>query len=333
MKISILTVGLCGNSLKTSLNLPKIEPRPPCPPRVYSKLYAYFDRELSGRKRGRPRKDASTPSRPLPERHAPTLEKGLEGFRANRTPRQGPKFGGSMKGQKLPKWVIPTIRVLCAGLDAGRAVPHVIAGVESILFLPCPGIEDLEGDQTMQEGQSAEGAMKGKTPALMAAVLSFAIARLTGKETNAEEYNQRVKKAVTILRDIREDEAMVKKIGEEDENWEGWELVRMKDVDDWLQDIGTKGWLRMDWWENMADGSGVSGQVEDGYGEDEDYDEEKQTGMTLLQRQNLWVTRSGTMVQDEVDYLSDDKLERFARWKERMLAQIDARLREGSIEL
>lgn len=332
MKISILTGGLCGNSLKTSLNLPKIEPRPPCPPRVYSKLYAYFDRELlsTKRKRGRPRKDASTPSRPLPERHAPSLEKGLEGFRVNRTPRKGLKFGDSMKGQRLPKWVTPAIRELCAGLDAGKAVPHVIAGVESILFLPCPALEDMEGDQTMQEGQSAEKVTRGKTPALIAAVLSFAIARLTGKETNAKEYNQRVKKAVTILRDIKEDEAMVKKIGEEEESWEGWERITKQDVDEWLQDIGTQGWLRMDWWENMADGSGVSGQVEDGYGDGEDYVE--QTGMTMRERQNVWVTRSGTMVQDEVDYFSEDKLERFARWKERMLVQIDMRLREGGVE-
>lgn len=326
-------MNLGANSLKTSLNLPKIEPRPPCPPRIYSKLYAYFDRELTstGRKRGRPAKVSAIPSRPLPERHAPSLEKGLEGFKGNRTPRRGLRFGGSTKDHRLPRWVSPAIRALCVGLDAGKAVPHVIAGVESILFLPCPGTEDLEGDQTMQEGQSAEAAVKGKTPALIVAVLSFSIARLTGEETDAKEYNQRVKKAIALLHDIRSDEAMVEKIGEGEEDWEGWESITKKDVDAWLKEIGSKGWLRMDWWENMADGSGVSGEVEDSHEEDED--DEEETGQAAeRERDQLWKTRSGTMLQDQFEYLSEAKREQFARWKELMLVKIDSLVEGGELD-
>ena len=221
----------------------------------------------------------------------------------------------------------PAIRALCAGLDAGKAVPHVIAGVESILFLPCPGTEDLECDQTMQEGQSAEVAVKGKTPALVIAVLSFSIARLTGKETDAKEYNQRVKAAIALLHDIMSNEAMVENIGEGEEGWKGWEQITKRDVDTWLKEIGSKGWLRMDWWENMAGGSGVSGQVEDSH--DEDGDDEEAGAAAEREREQLWKTRSGTMLQDQFDYLSEAKREQFARWKELMLVKIDS-LVEGA---
>ena len=203
----------------------------------------------------------------------------------------------------------------------GKAVPHVIAGVESVLFLPCPGTEDLQGDHTMQEGQSAEVGMEGKVPALIAAVLSFAIARLTGKETDAKEYNQRVKKAIALLHDIRGDEAMVVKIGEEEEAWDGWEHVTKKDADAWLKEIGCKGWLRMDWWENMADGSGVSGEIEEGH---DDYEDNNEWRTTQREKEQLWMTRSGTMKQDQYDYLSDAKREQFARWKQLMLVRIDS---------
>lgn len=304
--------------LKTSLNLPKIEPRPPCPPRVYAKLYAYFARELTstGRKRGRPRA-AVEPARPLPERHVPGREKGLEGFRT-RAPRTGLKFGGNNKDDRLPRWVGPAIRALCAGLDAGRAVQHVIAGVESILFLPCPGVEDGDGDGVMG-GDAEEVRMEGKIPALIVAIMSFAIVRLTGEETDAKEYNQRVKKSLALLRDLREDEAVAAKVGEDEESWEGWESITKKDVDGWLKEISSQGWLRMDWWENIDDGSGASGHIEPV--DDDDIDADRKA--MEEERARLWRTRSGTMKQDDVDYLSETKRKQYARWKELMLVRID----------
>lgn len=229
----------------------------------------------------------------------------------------------------LPKWVPPAIRALCAGLDARKAVPHVTAGVESVLFLPCPGMEDSEGDQTMQEGQSAEAGMKGKVPALLAAVLSFAMARLTGKETDAKEYNQRVRMAIALLHDIRDDEAMIAKVGNGGEAWDGWEHITKKDVDAWLKEIGTRGWLRMDWWENMADCSGVSGDLERCNDDYEDNDEER---VTEREKEQVWKTRSGTMIQDQHDYLSEAKREQFAMWKQLMLVKIDNLTKGGALD-
>lgn len=229
----------------------------------------------------------------------------------------------------LPKWVPPAIRALCAGLDARKAVPHVIAGVESVLFLPCPGTEDSEGDQAMQEGQSAEAGMKGKVPALIAAVLSFAMARLTGKETDAKEYNQRVRMAIALLHDIRDDEVMIAKIGNGGEAWDGWEHITKKEVDAWLKEIGTRGWLRMDWWENMADGSGVSGDLEEYHDDYEDNDEER---VTEREKEQVWKTRSGTMIQDQYEYLSEAKREQFAMWKQLMLVKIDNLTKGGALD-
>jgi origin recognition complex subunit 6 len=242
------------------------------------------------------------------------MEKGLEGFRS-RVPRRGLRFGGNKKDERLPRWVGPAIRALCAGLDAGRAVQHVIAGVESVLFLPCPGTDDVEG-----EGEVGEERMEGKMPALIVAVLSFAIVRLTGEETDTKEYNQRVKKSLALLRDLREDEAMVAKVGEGEGDWEGWEAITKKDVGGWLKEISSQGWLRMDWWENIVDGSGASGHIEQ-VDDDDDIDEDRKA--MEEERARLWRTRSGTMKQDEVDYLSETKRKQYARWKELMLVKIE----------
>jgi origin recognition complex subunit 6 len=310
-------------SLKTTLNLPSIEPRPPCPPKIYKKLYGHFDKIListSSRRRARSSTN-STPAKSLPQKHAPAKEKSLEGFRSNRTPKRGLKYASNKEKGKLPKWVGPAIRKICTEFDAGKAVPHVWAGVESVLYLPCP--KDMDGDENMQEGK-----MEGKLPALVAAVWFYAVTRMTGKETNKKDLFEWKKGVLRILRGLKEDEVMLAKVGDEEESWESWEHVSMTNLNNWISEIIEKGWSEMDWYTNIEAGSGASGRVDV---EDEDEDEEDEE---VMERSSKRVLRAGlgTMMQPKFDYLSDEKRDEYAVWKEAMLAKIDDLVTRGIMD-
>ena len=68
----------------------------------------------------------------------------------------------------------------------------------------------------------------------------------------------------------------------------------------------------------------------EGYVEDEDNDE--QARAAERERERLWKTRSGTMKQDQFDYLSEAKREQFARWKELMLVKMDNLVEGGAVD-
>lgn len=325
--LSYSTLLITNHSLKTTLNLPSIESRPPCPPKIYKKLYGHFDQILISTSRKRTKSSTnnpSTPSKPLPQKQTPVKGQSLEGFRGHRTPKRGLRYGSNKEKEKLPKWVGPAIRKICKEFDAGKAVPHVWAGVESVLYLPCP--KDGEGGADMEDGPK----MKGKMPALIIAVWFFVMTRLAGKETNGKEYVKRRKKILEILLGMREDEAVVAKVGEEDKDWEKWECVTAKDVDHWLSDIVVREWNALDWYTNIEEGSGVSGTIEGEQDEATDDEEDKEA----IQRASKRMRRAGlgTMMQPKFDYLSDEKRDEYAVWKVAMLEKIDGLVVEGIID-
>ena len=271
----------------------------------------------------------------MPEKQAPSKAKSLEGFRTNRAPKRSVSSRGTKKDGRLPHWVGPMIRMLCKEMDAGKAVPHVIAGVESVLFLPCPGPEDGDGDQEMSN--TGEEKVEGKMPALVAAVFSFVKARLSDTTMSKKEYNTQLKQILRALNGLREDGTMLARIGEEEENWEGWVPIDGKDVDHWFKEIGTKGWLRMDWWDNIAQGSGVSGKDDQDDGRDraeesEEYEDEEEDEMKTAEKMRLCILRAGTMKQDEFNYLTLERREQYAKWKETMLAKIDDLVEKGILD-
>ena len=197
-------------------------------------------------------------------------------------------------------------------------MPHVWAGVESVLYLPCP--KDLDGeDEKMQEDK-----MEGKLPALVAAVWFYAVIRLTGKETNKKDLFEWKKGVLKVLRGLKEDEVMLAKIGDEDGDWEGWEHVTMTNLNNWISEIIEKGWSEMEWYTNIEAGSGASGAVEvEEEGEDEE-EEVIEPASKRMQRAGL-----GTMLQSKFDYLSEEKRNEYAVWKDVILAQIDDQIVQG----
>ncbi|OAF54893.1 hypothetical protein VC83_08698 [Pseudogymnoascus destructans] len=321
--------------LKSTLNLPPIEPRPPVPPRVYTKLYTYLSSALAARPQRTPKKvqrledaqpppsNSKTPARrksnpasttpaglPLPSRPTPSKERSLAAFRPQNKSRKSELSHGG-RGREIAAWIRPVVRGLCAKMEARGATAHVLAGVGSVLTLPTP------------KPKKGEGKEKEKVPALVAAVYVLVHTRLTGKEVSGKEYVALRRSILVGLKALRVDEEVVGKVDKEEaggKGWEGWTDIVGKDVDAWLMQLSSKGWVGLDWFENIESGSGIEGpETRDEpmvYAENEDADEdddgEEESIMGL-----------GTMMQERVDYLSARKREEYQIWKDGILEKIE----------
>ena len=297
--------------LKTTLDLPQIEPRPPIAPRLYKTLYAYFDRTLvsaGGRKRRR-QNDEIEEARPLPQRHTQTKEQTLE-FRTNRAPKKGLRYGNSKIDERLPKWVGPAIRLICKEMNTTKAVPHVYVGVESVWFLPCPDTFRIDR------------AMEGKLPALVAVIWSFVVERLSEESVKPSDEVERLKELFKLIKGFRENEEMVKKVGDADESWDGWENLTATHYKAWVAEINNF-WLDMDWFNNISMGSGVSREVDE---DDEDgvVEEENMSSEKLLRIRKREIANNpglGRMVDLRFE-ISDEKTYEYEKWKQAMLKKI-----------
>jgi origin recognition complex subunit 6 len=317
--------------LKQSLNLPKIEPRPPCPPRIYNKLYAYLDSILLVRRSSRPQKPKSadsTPTKALPSRPTPTKAASLAPYkttpgRAASSRKRDLQFADSTK--EIAPWIHPTIRGLCKELEAPAAAPHILAGVTTILTLPSPS--------SSSDRDSQKEDKKDKKPALIAAVYFFVGTRLSGRETSGQEYVSQRKGVLSTLTKLREDQELGEKIRgktKEGAEWEGWEKVGTKDVDGWLLEISTRGWLKLDWFENIIEGAGVGVKDDSGHVEDDAVSHPPMAGVGN-ENNNILQPGLGTMMQDRVDYLSEKKRAEYRIWKQGILKRIKEIEKGGDI--
>jgi origin recognition complex subunit 6 len=317
--------------LKQSLNLPKIEPRPPCPPRIYNKLYNYLDGILLVRRSSRPPKLKSaelTPTKALPSRPTPTKEAALTPYkttpgRGASSRKRGLQFADSTKD--IAPWIHPTIRGLCKELAAPAAAPHILAGVTTVLTLPSPSLSNDRENQRQDK--------KDKVPALIAAVYFFVGTRLSGRETSGQEYISQRKGVLSTLAKLREDQELGEKIRGKTKDgveWEGWEKVGTKDVDVWLLEISTRGWLKLDWFENIIEGAGVELKVDSGHVEDDDESHPPMAGGGV-ENKNVLQSGLGTMMQDRVDYLSEKKRAEYRIWKQGILAKLKQIEKGGEI--
>jgi len=292
--------------LKQTLALPQIQPRPPCPPRVYQKLYRYLDGAIPNAQRSNKRSFRNqanesdvprTPTRirtPLHER--PSIQKPKPPKRATTV-------------EDTSKWVIPVTRELCKKLGAPAAPPHVFAGTSSIL-------SSLEFDQGSLGDQ-----IDIKVPALLIALTLIVYTRLAGVETPSEEYLRQIELALALVK-----ESLVGNSDLQD--------VDRDDVAICMRRFGENRWSDMDWFHNIQTGSGVGGDVVNPGASEELQSEDDVTcdvplsvsrhgdrNMDLSEAEYLQAGL-GTMIQDRVDYLSDERRRDFREWKAGILSKI-----------
>ncbi|KAI9703841.1 MAG: hypothetical protein M1836_007612 [Candelina mexicana] len=304
--------------LKQSLNLPKIEPRPPCPPRVYKKLYQHLERTLPPRTQAPVRASKVSAA----ARSTPTSSPAKLRTPSKQTPQKPltPRRRGIQPGAstlEIPAWIMPTVRKLCVSLGAPAAPAHVLAGVSSILTLQAP----KDGKRTVFSGGRTE-----KVPALIVAVLFYVMTRLSGEETSAEEYPKGREAAIKALEQIE--------LGREER-----EKINNEDVDDWTREISAGGWIKLDWFENITQGAGLGLP---GIDMDMEHEEEDAVEARTPKRKRLSATSPpktdtlqsglGTMMQDKYDYLSEARRMDYLEWKKGILFRIEQMEREQAID-
>lgn len=307
--------------LKTGLDLPPIQARPPVPPRIYKRLYTHLDHILpqssvaksgrirtpSGKLREAPSPLGSGSTQRTRERATPSKETALAAFRSKGvgTPSKSTGKSTALSAQKsseiLPPWVKPTIRSICTQLDSDRMGRTVLAGVQTIV---------APHGKRSNDAWIAEHL--GSLVAAVAFMVTIKYATLeTGKPISSEQYADWRKNIIRALRQARKDVDV--KDQDEEIFWEGWTYIGPKEVDEAAKRFNENGWQNEDWFKGIRDqlGAGLHADTEMEDCED-----------AISASAHSQIQRGDTMLQGRWD-MTERKRQEYSRWKAEILAQCD----------
>ncbi|KAI0130281.1 origin recognition complex subunit 6-domain-containing protein [Xylariales sp. AK1849] len=315
--------------LKTTLDLPPIQARPPVPPRIYKRLYTHLDHILpatSAAKSGRLRTPSgkareaggvfgSGSAQRTRERATPSKAAALAQFRskADGTPsKSAGKATAPSAGKKtpshetLPPWVRPTISSLCTALDNHRIGRTVLAGMQTI---------------AVPHGKRSKDAwVNGHLTSLLAAVCCIVAARViileTSENVDAEQYSKLRRDILKALKHARKE--VDQKGADDTEFWEGWASVGNKDIDETVRKITESGWQDDEWFTGIEDMVAATRAPEDADIEmgDAEYGSAGDDGDTVQMQ------RGDTMFQGQW-VMTDRKREEYHKWKEGIVKRIE----------
>ncbi|CAO2650675.1 Nn.00g019670.m01.CDS01 [Neocucurbitaria sp. VM-36] len=299
---------LACERLKQRLNLPTISSRPPCPPRIYKKLYGYLSSALPAPKATRepetPRK--ATASAPASAQNTP--RPALSG---RKTPRSGMKSNG--KAVEAPEWIMPTIRALVKAFDYPSAAPHIYTGVESIYPLLArmsaadPETPSKRPRRAMTSQVSSAGVAEFRILSLIIVTFLYVFTRMKDEDVTPEQYNDWRETAVNTLLKLPQGKSTTY----EELSLETEQMMPMAQEE---------GWLQMEWFLNIA--------PQDHGGEMEGIE---MTGSTtrLVSGKSRGLRAGGsdyiglgTMVQDATDYLGERQRDDYKKWKARVMVRV-----------
>ena len=324
----VARVYVCANlaceRLKANLNLPPIEARPPILPRTYKKLFLYFDSQLGMTAtpvpcRGKPvakrrqTKSSNIPApSPRPAQPSPSKVESTAGVRMQQ-PAIRKINGAAVRARysTLPMWVGPVVRFVCKKMDTCNAIPHVLAGIESITSLPRPRKQQAELSDTTNP--------EFKLPALIAAVWFFVVVKMHGREEQWRENLERKKLIRDHLAAAKENQMLLERIGSSDEAWESWVKVTERDVNIWRNEIVNGNWKELDWWINIEEGIGVRNEFQD----DEDELANSDTSGDSNRPDYVQARRINDVIWDKYDYLSTPRKLEYEAWRCNIQSQID----------
>ncbi|KAJ5993552.1 Origin recognition complex subunit 6 [Penicillium sp. IBT 35674x] len=374
--------------LTRALKLPPLLGHPPCPPRVYKKLYSFLDRSLSsstvGIKRSAsgslvggplqrllppPRGLQNTPSKSTPLKRSVSVAKLGTPSKSARKPIARPNgLSASTVIPDAPAWVMTAIRTVCKTLStpAPRTTtwsrppisrtlpPHIFAGVSSILYLTSSMSSNEEGidEETLNflepivsiTNANNDDDFKELVYAMVVAVYFLVLARRRNPAASADgeiasEGQKMDKKTFTEMR-----QTALTSLGLPNDR------RHRDDVDHWIGLIMEQGWANdQEWFENIPLAGELDGEDEEG-NSFRNLDEEDaafrgvklpkrndETGGSKKGSRSNNATHSGllpglgTMMQDRVDWLSEDRREDFLDWKAEMLGRIESGLSKAEL--
>ncbi|CAG7922253.1 unnamed protein product [Penicillium olsonii] len=306
-----------------------------------------------------PRGLQNTPSKSTPLKRsmstANLLESPSKSARKVATPR--PKeVTGSTVIPDAPAWVMTAIRTVCKILSTpaprtntwsrppiSRTLPpHVFSGVSSILYLTSSMSNDEEGwdEETLGflepivsiSGSDKDDDFKELVYAMAVAVYFLVLARRRnpGPEEEANVEAQKMDKKTFI--EMRQ--TALNSLGLTNDR------RHRDDVDQWIALIMEHGWANgQEWFENIPYAGQLFGEDEEGKSyQDLDQEDAILRGVRPPQRSTAaagaraslldhpprggLLPGLGTMMQDRVDWLSDDRREEYVDWKADIVARI-----------
>ncbi|KAE8409892.1 origin recognition complex, subunit 6 [Aspergillus pseudonomiae] len=303
---------------------------------------------------GTPRKLQNTTGKPTPLKNSIT-QQGSES--RSQTPQKPKVRSDGLPGSTIipdaPAWVMTSIRSVCKTLSTpaprtstwsrppiSRTLPpHIFAGVSSILYFisrVSAQDEDYFDEETLEfvepilvvKDKENDEDYKEVVNALVVAVYFLALARRRSSLSEEEGETKKLdKKTFSEMRQT----ALVS-IG-----LPSTERRHREDVDQWIAVIMQQRWANgNEWFENIPQAGELDGDDaylsdEDGYGEGEERAKGTKRQKTTKSGRSLAKHSSrkgllpglGTMMQDRVDWLSDDRKEDYIEWKATVLARIE----------
>ena len=340
--------------LKNRLALEIGKVGPPCGPRTYKKLYAFLDSTLQavGEQPGTPRTrrvqdvTAAAAGTTTPGSGRGGRAPAAVGSAARATPGSLGKRSRAAAQQvsNLPRFTMPLIRHVCEARGTPGAATHIYAGVESVYRSLQTAQEEMEASapgtpskrRKSNNGQAEDVALATlpvptdeQVPALVAVVYLMTASSMRGEKDFVVDDEQKG----TAQSAVESYFAKHKTVAATTDS-----SPLQHDIETYAQ-AATSGWSDMEWYRNLPTNYEITSQAQ---GEEDNgpVTPRKNPAKTPLRRKEKHSQRKigdedvygpagllpglGTMFQPAVDWLSEDRREDFAAWKEDVLSSVEA---------
>lgn len=189
---------------------------------------------------------------------------------------------------------MPLIRQLCAAFSVKSLAPHVYTGVSTVLIL---------ADMITTSKDSHE-----ETSMLTIALFFMALAKARDSVIDPESYVADSERALSIA---------------------GLEMDKRDQVDGWIERISDSGWSEdQEWWHNIPTNT-IPTTMDPAY----DSNEEDRDVATFARRRRKAIQEDegregillpglGTMLQEQNDWLSEERTLSFRKWKTDVIGRI-----------
>ena len=347
--------------LKNRLALEIGKVGPPCGPRIYKRLYAFLDSSLlvePSTPRARRVGDADVGEDGV--KATPGSGRGGRGVGASGTRSKAATTTPGSLGKRsraaaqqvlsLPRFTMPLIRHVCEAQGTPRAATHVYAGVESV-YRSMQTARELEDEAGIAPGtpskrrrsnnglaeQVASTSLPVPTddqvPALVAAVYLMAASSMRGEESFAVvDDGQKIATHAAVEAYFAKHKTATATIDP---------TSLSQDIETHYTQAAKSGWSDMEWYRNLPTDNEATNRAE---GDDKDNNNpatprKNVTAKTPLRRKEKHSQRKigdedvhgpagllpglGTMFQPAVDWLSEDRRENFAAWKQDVMSSVE----------
>lgn len=296
--------------LRAQLRLPPTAGRSPCKPGVYKKLLGFLEGVL-----GEAQASTTTKSTTPKKRLADGQPKAVDMRKQVSASQREQTFAGTIdenvldaNASEAPDFVMPLIRKLCKTFSTPLLPPHVYTGTCVILKL-----SKLWPPRRGSKGK-AKDEVTYRNPVMMViiGVYFMVLSRMQKGKVTADIFASRLGRALEVS-----------------------ELdTAPEDVEEWIKKMNAEGWCRgQGWWDTVPEDVMDSDEVEvqhydSGIEEDEIVASRIRRRRSSLEEEaeddpeDVLLLGLGTMMQDSVDWLSEEKKLSFLDWKHGIMNKI-----------